>query len=195
MRSVYTRVIEKLESHFAVFVGAVLLLTTLFLQPSAAAHGNRSQHQTYLTEYLESVTTKQTIDPQEFWQFRQTYSPGHFTINEQAITHGQTYTLTALTGDITPLLSYHSSSITSTDSLVKNTVDNQTLLESEAFAEVLVASNSLSVSRDSAARKIRLAFTATPSEMRKANGFFDYTATEQELLEKVLWYNVTVITY
>src|SRR5260221_10666142 len=67
---------------FSLFVSVLIGMFSI-LQPSVSAFLFPQKRSLVLRNFLHAVEQKNGIDPQDFWQFREEYSPGSFHFNEQ----------------------------------------------------------------------------------------------------------------
>ena len=184
---VYTRKAKLRENLVIVGMVGLVLLTIALLHPGVRPRWDRSYRQQLFATFLTDLHAS-GLDPQAFWLFRERFSPGTFTINPEAVGIFQTFRVTDLSADETWLLAYKGSYIDSTDSIVPTAslsayiqVDN----------EYLYVSDQVALKWQDTDKKIQLVFILPISEMKKANGFFDYLPEEMTLLEDKYWLNQT----
>ena len=181
----------------------IVLLSTLLIagifHPGIRPRWNRVYREKLFNNFITELIENKAINPQQYWQFREKYSPGTFTINQEAVGFFQTFKIINIQDtENTDLLYYSSPFLQSTDSIIRDTkvlekikADNQdqVLLDSE----FVFLTESLTETEPKL-KKFNLWFILPIEAMRLANGFFDYTADELELLENTYWLNYTQIT-
>lgn len=150
-------------------------------------------------QFLEEVQKDQALSSQRYWQFREFYSIGSFTFDPEIVTFGETQIIYALPRDKNTLLTYTSPRLSSTDFIVKIDpaqikLSTETILKEH---ELRYQNNTLVFKNDSTRiwqdteQKYVIVFVKPIEEMRKVNGFFDYTGPEQKLLKDMVWVNET----
>lgn len=167
-----------------------MILAFILLQPKVTHTLFAFQRQKTLTDFLETVRNAQTIDPQVYWQFREFYSPGNFTLNPEAVGVYQTFRVIGLHDQETPLLYFSAPNLHSVDSIV-DSPDNY--YQEIAAVENPVFRNATSVIYQTSPQTLQLLLITSIAEMKKANGFFDYLPVEMKLLENKYWLNQTEI--
>lgn len=172
----------------------VALFSFFFLQPTVLSSWNPIYRNYLLSQFLSETERMQEIDPQKFWLFRERYSGGNMQINPESVGIFQTYRIIGRNASgATELLRYQSTHLKSTDSI---TTDKQAL--TSRYAEVLknatiVQQSSAYLVADLPSGILMIAFQKPISEMKKANGFFDYLESEEKILDGTEWLNTTYI--
>jgi len=131
-----------------------------------------------LQQYLTTIKQDNSIDPERFWEFRDFYAATTSSFNAQKVKSKK------------PFLTYNTSYLTSSDSLLQNppsiilplSLDVDTLVFQDASSVVYKAN-----------RKLFIRFVKPQSEMQKANGFFRYFSFDLDPYKDYMWYNETVI--
>ena len=186
---------SKASSVFFILIFGLIFVLFFFLQPKMAAAIFPSIREARKTEFLKKVEEAGQINPQEFWQFREFYSPGSFTFNEKYVDVASGLQLKKMSDLPFPrvvLLSFTSANSQSRDSLIFP----------EEWANVVSAQkiNSLKIIFQTPHSYIyndgdqtKILFIKPISEMMTANGFFLYTDQEKEKFKKYYWLNETTL--
>lgn len=180
----------ELQRLFLPIIIAILIVTTILFHPGIRPNLDHSYRQNKLSEFIRNIKEEKKLDPQKYWLFRERYSPGDFRYNDDAIEMLQTFRIVKL-NDIgaTELLYYSGKYLNSTDSvttdlsLEKEVVEGGSLIIDLENLQLIKMQNNSYI----------LKFLLPISEMKKANGFFDYLESENKLLENKFWLNKTVI--
>jgi hypothetical protein len=184
-------------------IGALFMI--FIIHPRFTTQLFEFQRSQEVTRFFKSVMKEKGINAREYWKFREFYSPGVFTYDPHVIKLAETQTLAPdhpLCG-ITPLFFFHSRQLVSTDSIVSKilfTKGEQTssfLLiiagEDPASENILYRDDTqLIYLHDSST--IRIVFMKSLEEMKKTNGFFDYTTGDMKFFQDQAWINKTDIT-
>ena len=141
------------------------------------------------------------MDPREYWQFREFYSPGSFNFSRTGITESllknkQTeinipYDQNEI--DLT-FLAFTSPKLLSLDMLTKENdlnkiIDINTLKKTNVL---FMNKNSLIYQKSSG--RIIIIFLRNESDMKNANGFFDYQDKDKNITAGENWLNITSLT-
>ena len=125
-----------------------------------------------LNTFIQNTIRNNFISPQEFWQLREFYSPGNIQFNK-------------------PNLTFSSSKIVSRETLIDTIIPLQSLLPKKESWHVLYKNtNELIATKEN---MTFIYFVKPPSEMIKANAYFDDVDTDEKLLKSKNWYVVTQI--
>lgn len=173
----------------------VVALIALFgvLQPSISARIFPQKRELVLKNFLQQVQQKQELSPQDFWQFREAYSPGSFSFDEQTASVAGVLNLYHLDSPKTVLLEYHSPLVTSKDEVMDEVSAFELWLSiNQNIQRTIFADPTTHVFYDQQ-NVLRIVFIKSIDEMKTANGFFDYTKQEQNLLRGKVWVNETWI--
>lgn len=160
----------------------------LVLQPKVSAALFPRQRQAVFTDFLATVRREQRIPPREFWQFREFFSPGDFTVDPEAVGIFQTFRIETIHAPHTNLLHFSAPYLQSQDSLISSP---QWYQDRVAGVENPLFQNERSVIFSPTAGVVRIVFYAPIAEMQQANGFFDYLPEELERIENFWWLNET----
>lgn len=196
---IQTRLTMNLRSIPQVYtVPLIILLASIlgyvFLQPTVLSVWNPLYRTKLLSQFLSQIQNTHTVDPQRFWLFRERYSPGTMRVNTEAVSMLQTYRITQThPSGTTELMKYESLLLASSEQLTTqaNTL-TQFRQKLPPNAQILDESSTHIVA-ELPEKKVVLAFQKPISEMKTANGFFDYLPEEDELLSGTEWFTVTYI--
>jgi|GEM_PF-836217 len=175
---------------FLVLLLIVSIITITFIfHPTVRSFWDGYYRHQQFNQLLKQTVLYDYLDPQAYWEFRERFSPGSFSINSDYVDFFQTYRIVNLnsTGfsEIIYFNSHHSSSIDSISQeniaidFVKSSIDiDMILFEND---------NSIIYTQKNIPDKVYVWFIKPIDEMKKANGFFDYTSSEMELLNNSYW--------
>lgn len=171
----------------------ILLSIFFYRHPSAHAFISRNHRQAVFEEFKSQLISDNAVSYEEYWKFRERFSPGSFAVNYHRVNFFQTFRIVSVDGELSNLLYYTSPHLLSVDSVtsdasaltdvVTRTCPCKSTIETESFV-LLELSDTTYV----------LAFIAPISEMQKVNGMFDYLPEERTLLEGNNWLNITELT-
>lgn len=188
------RKIPALLHSFFLLTILVLLFSLAFFHPGIRPRWDSHYRRQLLDKFISQVEADQKIDPQKYWYFRERYSPGNLSFNSQAIDMLQTFKITNLE-ELKPtvLLNYQSKHLSSTDSVTPepHLIKKPTPGSDEKY--IINQDNLILQKIDE--HHLKLEFVLPISEMKKANGLFDYKDSENQLLENKFWLNQTLIEF
>lgn len=189
------QVYYKLSHHkLLLFIGLVTAcLTFLFisLQPHFASRFFPEHRAMVLNNFLKSVQQKGGVDARDFWQFREEYSPGNFQFNHNFADVAGVLHLQKVASPSATLLEFRSASLFSKDEVAdKPFVLNFWPSMTQNQKQVLFSNSSTQIFYDQS-NVLRIIFIKPISEMKTANGFFDYTGQEEKILHDFSWINET----
>lgn len=170
------------------------LIAFMFFQPSVRASWDSNYRKNLLVDFITDVKSSGKINPQKYWYFRERYSPGSFTFNKNAIDLLQTFRIIDLDVDKrTDLLFYDSRYLDSTDSVLpaSQSAEFKTQVIAQNQSEVILESDNFVLHKPND-KTVELVFILPIEEMKRANGFFDYLESENQLLEDKVWFNKTI---
>lgn len=179
---------------FPLIILLLTLLVFVFFHPGIRPRWDQNYRIKIFNNFLETTIIEKELDPQAYWLFRERYSPGTFVPNQEVVGFFQTFKITGLEeSKTTDLLFYNSPFLLSSDSITSDK-DVLTKIKEQNTEQVLLSSETILITefksaKDLESKIVNLWFLLPIEEMRLANGFFDYTADELELLEKGLWLN------
>src|SRR3989344_1180556 len=75
----------KKPGSFALVVLLILIISTLTLLPKLSSKVFPKEQSKMLKTFISLVVKNQSINPQEYWEFREFYSPGFFTFSKTGI--------------------------------------------------------------------------------------------------------------
>lgn len=119
-----------------------------------------------MKSFIKNTLKNNIISAKEFWQLREFYSPGIITFDNK-------------------ILEYKSQKVTSREILVKKTDYLQTHVQpTKDYQIIFQRKNELITKKDGVTF---IYFIKPISEMRTANGFFDYEDKDKALLRDKMW--------
>jgi len=180
---------------FFISMCGMIALLFFFLQPKVAASVFPSVREARRTDFLKKVEEAGQINPQDFWQFREFYSPGSFTFNEKYIDVASGLQLkknVVLPVPRVGLLSFNSVHAQSEESLIVPEAWPSVVTAHHINAQrILFQTPHTYIYTDGAQTKIL--FMKPISEMMTANGFFLYNDLEKEKFKKYYWLDETTL--
>ncbi len=190
---------QKLKDRQILFFLSILLIVSLcfiLLVPKVSSRVFPQKREQILNNFISQTVKEGKIDPQKYWEFREFYSPGYFDFSEKGIDMSDLkdeLSDLSRSADMIDLyfLGFHSKNLISLDGLTEEAslnkvFDNRKL----SVKEVLFENHNAIIYKDTNGQ-IYIVFLLPISEMKKANGFFDYNKKELKFLDKKHWYNIT----
>jgi hypothetical protein len=190
MERLYRRVTTHQDVVFGILVLFITLLIYIVGHPKASATMWQLQRQTSLNSFLQQVMDKQTLDVQDYWRFREFYSPGYFTFNPDTVGVSSTLKIKQVAAPTSDLLYFHSPMLTSTDELISTV---HLPFPNDITQPQIIFQDPTTVIYRKNEKEIDIVFIRPVNEMMRANGFFDYTVPEREQLRGFYWLNTTTI--
>ena len=208
MQKVYYRFLTKADglirknAGILSLAGLVILMVCLvgmfiFLQPKIESQFFPTKRAQVWQYFFHLVEQKQAILPQDFWEFRERFSPGFFVFNDGLASVAGILNLHKLpTGSGRfSLLQYNSDYLKSNDQIInKNNLTKawQSILQSHHPRQTIFSNQFSSIFYDDSGN-LWIVFVKPVEEMRTTNGFFDYTGAEKEILTDYYWLDETRI--
>jgi len=188
----------KSETIFFVLTSLLIILLFAILSPKISSMIFPQKRQAILNDFINKTKLEGMINPQQYWQFREFYSPGYFTFSRTGITKSVSENVTNEIGikynqkeiNLTDLF-FSSQRLTSLDMLTKQSTLNQ-LIDEKEFQKgkiIFMSRNSLIYQKNP--ETIQIVFLLSNVDMQKANGFFDYKDKDKQLTEGGNWFNIT----
>lgn len=183
-----------IDRHFLLLSTFCIIILFVFFQPKVSSLLFSLKRQIVLQTFLHEVMSQGSIDPQKYWEFREFYSPGSFILNKQGMITKESTALEQTVGitqkDGIPVLDFHSGKIMSIDILTTNPVLVDMLHISQKQPIIFQTKNQKIYQQS---QQLFIVFALPISEMKKANGFFDYTGDDKKLLQNKYWVNITSV--
>jgi hypothetical protein len=194
------------KNNKSAFLLSILLIIVLFvgfsiLVPKTAADLYSQKRQILWNDFYANLKTKDSIDPRNFWRFREFYSPGSFIFDRKGISDTNLSVDTAKIGinksyfgkDLV-FLRYDSKRMSSIDSLTDRSsidlISNSFAIKNENI--ILKKSDYLLIKKNE--KNYLLIFILPESEMERANGYFDYLEKDKALVKGKYWLDMTLIS-
>lgn len=176
----------KNNSSIFILIDLVLVVCMLFLIPKLSTLV-LPQKQTYsLNQFLKQTEITKAVNPQQFWQFREFYSPGYFQAQSNHIDNSG---VSFKDSGISQAKYFTSSKIQSIDALITASSLSATLQVKDIKKIILQTDTILLVQRQ---HDFVLAFILPQSEMEKANGLFNYQE-DTDILNGKNWIDISII--
>jgi hypothetical protein len=160
--------------------------------------------QNRLQKILEKSGSGDFLSGQEYWEFREFYSPGYFVFSKDGLQNqtvkeyfekiGLPFNDIARTKIDRVFLAYNSPFLISLDMLTHAKSLESMLPTHYPYRTKIVFQdkNSLVLERKDGA--IIVAFLKSEEEMKRTIGFFDYAEADRDLVKDKSWVNITLIT-
>lgn len=177
------------------------ILLFLFLTPKISSRIFPFVSSNELSEFIEQSESSKNIDAQKYWEFREFFSPGSFQFSKTGISQRTTNRIVKRAGvflkddfDIMPFLVFNSPKLVSVDFLTTHTTLDQIIDLDEIKNKKILLQTENELIYENDPSQIIIIFLKSPSDMKRANGFFDYRIEDKELTENKYWLNITIIT-
>lgn len=180
--------------YFLVLLIIVITICFVIFTPRVSALLFSPKREMTFNSFLNKTKQEQKINPQEFWKFREFYSPGYFELKDQGLENSEVQSAINEIGLIKPndviftslFRSKHSISL---DGLTENeTLDK--VIDLNSIQNIAFQNDHSAIFTNNSGETIMI-FLLPISEMKKANGFFEYDGKDKELLENKYWFNIT----
>lgn len=189
----------KSDLGFFLILFVVIVLSFSLLSPKISAQLFTFKRQSTLNEFINNSKAN-GINSQEYWKFREFYSPGYFTFSRGGIEKKLLELTRGKIGikynekniDLTFLV-FSSPEVNSLDMLTKQTNLNSIVTGQQLPKENIIYMNKNSLIYKENPKTIKMVFLLSNAEMKKANGFFDYTEKDKKITEGENWFNITSI--
>ena|ERR1035437_3802492 len=186
---------------FSILLLVFIVVLFIVLSPKVSSLLLPFKSEAILNEFINKTKTAGAINPQEYWQFREFYSPGYFTFTKTGITNSLTEIAVGKIGikydqktiDLTDLL-FSSQKLSSLDMLTKQSSLSAVFDKKQFQSGKILFNNKNSMIYQVDAKTIKIVFLLTNADMQKANGFFDYTDVDKKITEGENWFNITSLT-
>lgn len=183
---------------FLIGVSLALIISFLLLVPKVSSSLFPLKRTLVWNEFIESVKTSNKIDEQTYWKFREFYSPGYFNFNAQGLDPKQLSLAKEVVGPETKLatgssaiLFFTSKRLYSIDYLTDLTALPQDYLTEKNGREIIFKDQRGVIFKQHDTYTI--IFLKDISEMKRANGYFEYDGRDKALVKGKHWLNITVL--
>lgn len=178
------------NNSFLVLLLIVSIITITFIfHPTVRSFWDGYYRQQQFNQFLKQTVLNDYLDPQEYWEFRERFSPGSFSINPEFIDLFQTYRIVNLNSKgVSEIIYFNSQHSSSIDSISQEYIALDSFKSSVNVDMILFEKDtSIIYTQKNMPNKVYVWFIKPIDEMKKANGFFDYTSSEMELLNNSYW--------
>lgn len=178
----------------------ILLISFLLFVPKVVSTLFPFKREMILQNFLQATQQAKTISPQQFWQFREFYSPGFYTFNRNGIEIRTVRTAENKIGlhivtnpDTITFLTFTSPHLVSIEALVTtDTLARVVNIESIQKASIVLAMPNETIVKDTKGNTY-IIFLKSISAMKTANGFFNYTDADKSLVEGKYLLDITML--
>lgn len=186
---------------FSILLLVFIVVLFIVLSPKVSSLLLPFKREAILNEFINKTKASGAINPQEYWQFREFYSPGYFTFAKTGISNSLMKNAAGKIGikydqktiDLTDLL-FSSQKLSSLDMLTKQSSLSAVSDKKQFQNGKILFSNKNSLIYQVNAKTIKIVFLLTNNDMKRANGFFDYTDIDKKITEGENWFNITSLT-
>lgn len=181
---------------FLTFLMAVITVAFIIFSPRASSLLLPAKRDVTFNNFLENSKKNGQINPQEFWKFREFYSPGYFKLMNQGLEKAEIETALQNIGIEPKKIDNYSSLFVSRHSISLDGLTKEDSLSSTVSINMfqnILFKNKNSVIFKNKNGETFIIFLLPVSEMKKANGFFDYEGKDKNLLENKNWFSLTKI--
>ncbi|MBU2632446.1 hypothetical protein KKG52_01905 [Patescibacteria group bacterium] len=190
----------KRDFGFFLILLIIIIISFFILSPKISTQLFSLKRQIMLNKFISNSRVN-GINPQEYWKFREFYSPGYFTFSRNEINVNLlniTQKKVGIEYDIDKInlsfLVFSSPLVNSIDSLTEQTDLNSIInLEELSNAKDIILKNKNSIIYKENSKTIKVIFLLKNEEMKKANGFFEYTDSDIKITDGKNWFNATSI--
>lgn len=186
----------KSDLFFFIFLFFIILFSFSFLSPKVSSQLYSFKRQVVLNQFISNTKTNNKIDPQEYWKFREFYSPGYFTFSRMGIQSSLFKIAQKMIGikydekEISlTFLNFSSSRLNSLDMLTNKVTLSEIINYNLNDNIIFRNKNSIIYKTDS--KTIKIIFLMNNQDMKKANGFFYYDDKDKAITEGKNWFNIT----
>lgn len=189
---------QELNSRFFI-IGVTIIVVASFLTlvPKVSSTLFPQKRIMVWNEFLGNTQKKGLIDPQEYWRFREFYSPGYFEfsknglpLTQDSLDSNETDLVRQLYPDNLVFLKFNSSYLSSFDVLTEeNELDKIVSIDLRDAKILFQAKNQIIFEENNT---VKIMFLKSIDEMKKANGYFDYGERDIELIRGKYWLNITI---
>ena len=184
---------------FFIILCTIIIVSFVTLSPKISTQLFSFKREAILNEFIHKIQ-KNGLNPQEYWKFREFYSPGYFNFSKDGINNPLLKQTKEKVGvkyngvniDLTFLI-FSSPRVNSLDMLTSKT-DLSKIIDQSKLSKrniLFMEKNTLIYREDTG--NIKIAFLLSNNEMKKANGFFDYRDMDKKITEGENWFNITSI--
>ena len=189
-----------LKSNVVFFIVLIFIVVGLFaiLSPKVSSLLFPFKRQLVLNDFINKTKMTGIINPQDYWKFREFYSPGFFTFSKEGIAKslsknaekeiGIDYNEKAVNS---AFLFFSSRWLNSLDMLTKQ-MDLTKIVDVQKIPKnniIFMSKNCLIYK--SAANTIKITFLLSDTDMQKVSGISDYQNSES--IKGEYWFNVTSV--
>lgn len=185
---------EKNEFFLCLVIFSIITIS-LFFHPSIRSFWDQSFRNNLLQKFTSQVIEDNFLDAKSLWEFRERYSPGSFKINPDHIEIFQTFRITSVNSSgSTEILYFKSPRLISTDTISSKYISPSEHLNGQKLKSILFENNSSVIySLNDSPEETHIWFIKPIDQMQEANGFFDYSSEELDLIKGSYWINHSVL--
>lgn len=185
---------------FLIILFIFILILFIVFSPKVSSLLFPLKRQAILNDFINKTKTNGSINAQEYWQFREFYSPGYFTFAKIGISKSLSENAVSRIGieynkkEIELTYSFFSSQrLNSLDMLTKQSSLNMLIDQKQFQKDKIVFINRNSIIYQESPKIIKIVFLLNNNDMQKANGFFDYQDKDKKITQGENWLNITSV--
>lgn len=183
------------QRSYLILLILIILGTFIVLSPSLNTIFPFERH-AKLNSFLSEVKKTNELNPKEYWEFREFYTPGTFTFSKNyTITNSQVsplilpeYSAIGKRTNEKPYLVFHSSNVDSIDAVITSTIDLSKLYSKNA--KVVMSYPSLVLTNEGTYYKLIAILPG--KDIRVADGFFEDNK-QDSFLANNYWLTISII--
>ena len=190
--------IEKSKQIFFVLASIIIFASFLVFTPKVGTMLFSFKRQVIYNNFIQQVKKENTINPQAYWEFREFYSPGYFTLAKNGLTTSIVDTTEKNIGVKikanslqVPFAIFHSAKLESLDALSSKV--NLSEIATDVIPKNIIFRDSDSLIYRDGSKTVKIIFIKPQSEMKKAVGFFENNDTDEKITHGKYWLNITTV--
>jgi hypothetical protein len=173
----------------------IVVIAFVFSSPRISSAFFLFKRESAFNSFLKETKSNNQIDPRKFWEFRDLYSPGYIKFSNTGIDKSDiSSTLNKLALDPQNVNLYFSKfdsrNLESLDGLTIESKIDKVIKNENLNIKSVLFKNSNTIIFNDAGNQTYIIFILPVSEMKKANGFFDY-GEDQKILNGKNWIDIT----
>jgi hypothetical protein len=186
---------------FILFAIIVLFGAFSILQPKASSIIYEQKREVLLNDFKEDLKNNNELDTKKFWEFREFYSPGHFVYRRDGLSKDIVKDFTQrvdIPGSVIVreyfFLKFNSPRIESIESLSEIKSFDKIMATLDLKNKKVLKQGVNYILLEIGSNDVLLIFLGDYEDLKKTNGFFDYTEEDKALTEDKNWLVISLIT-
>ncbi len=181
--------------YFLAFLMIVITICFVIFTPRVSSLIFSQKRDMTYNSFVSKTQNNQKLDPQEFWKLREFYSPGYFELKDQGLENSNVQSAVGEIGltpkDVTYTSLFRARHSISLDGLTEvQSLDE--IIDTKSIQNITFQNENTVIFTNDENYRI-IIFLLPVSEMKKANGFFEYDGKDKNFLENKNWFNITML--